>query len=217
MGGRRKFNITELCVPCKHYMVDISTKLDQIIEQYIKNEEYFTINRARQYGKTTLLELLYQRLKEDYIVIDISFEGKEDYFRTLDTLTQGLFFEFQKSLKRAAHPDLAQIFEESGKDILPLRNLGERISLLYERAEKKVINPDVARGEMYGILKNEHGHAKVANMRLWWHIEMCPWIHNNRSVGRCSDLISPQTQKSCYCNLIPDNASANVVLTASCF
>ena len=69
-------------------------------------------------------------LKEDYIVIDISFEGKEDYFRTLDTLTQGLFFEFQKSLKRAAHPDLAQIFEESGKDILPLRNLGERISLL---------------------------------------------------------------------------------------
>ena len=139
MGGRRKFNITGLCVPCKHYMVDISTKLDQIIEQYIKNEEYFTINRARQYGKTTLLELLYQRLKEDYIVIDISFEGKEDYFRTLDTLTQGLFFEFQKSLKRAAHPDLAQIFEESGKDILPLRNLGERISLLCERAEKKVI------------------------------------------------------------------------------
>ena len=37
MGGRRKFNITGLCVPRKHYMVDISTKLDHIIEQYIKN------------------------------------------------------------------------------------------------------------------------------------------------------------------------------------
>ena len=83
MEVRKKFNITGLCIPQKHYMVDLNPKLDQIIAQYIDNEEYFTINRARQYGKTTILELLYQRLKTKYIIIDISFEGKEDYFRTV--------------------------------------------------------------------------------------------------------------------------------------
>ena len=76
MGRRRRFNITGLCIPGEHYMVDISPKIDQIISQYIENREYFTVNRARQYGKTTLLELLYQRLKGEYIVIDISFEEK---------------------------------------------------------------------------------------------------------------------------------------------
>lgn len=139
MRGRKKFNVTGLCIPEKHYMVDISPKLEQIISQYIENEEYFTINRARQYGKTTLLELLYQRLKKDYIVIDISFEGKEDYFRTLGTLAEGLIFEFQKALKREKYPVLAQIFEEPEKENLPIQDLGKRITLLCENAEKKVI------------------------------------------------------------------------------
>lgn len=138
MEVRKKFNITGLCIPQKHYMVDLNPKLDQIIAQYIDNEEYFTINRARQYGKTTILELLYQRLKTKYIIIDISFEGKEDYFRTLETLAEGLCFEFQKVLK-ASYPALAQIFEKAGNVNLPIQDLGERITMLCERAEKNVI------------------------------------------------------------------------------
>lgn len=139
MGGRKKFNITGLCIPKKHYMVDMDAKLEQIIEQYIENEEYFTVNRARQYGKTTLLELLYQRLKKDYIILDISFEGKEDYFRTLDTLADGLCYEFQKVLKRSGYPELARIFEDPGNDKLPIQCLGERITILCGQAKKKVI------------------------------------------------------------------------------
>ena len=120
-------------------MADISPKINQIITQYIENEEYFTINRARQYGKTTILELLYQRLKNDYIVIDISFEGKEDYFRSLGSLAEGLCFEFRKALKRTVYPALAQIFENPGNTNLPIQDLGERITMLCEQAEKKVI------------------------------------------------------------------------------
>lgn len=120
-------------------MVDISPKLDRIIRQYIKNEEYFTVNRARQYGKTTLLELLYQRLRRDYLVLDISFEGKEDYFRTLHTLAAGLCYEFQKILKRTEYIELARIFESPGSENLPIQDLGERITMLCEQAEKKVI------------------------------------------------------------------------------
>lgn len=50
----RRFNTTGLCIPYKHYMVDIKDKLDRI-KRLIDDGEYFVINRARQYGKTTTL------------------------------------------------------------------------------------------------------------------------------------------------------------------
>ena len=50
----KKFCVTGICVPSKHYMVDISQKIDKIIK-LVNDGCYFTINRARQYGKTTTL------------------------------------------------------------------------------------------------------------------------------------------------------------------
>jgi len=55
-------------------MVDIETKLAQI-KKLIDDEAYFTINRGRQYGKTTTLSELEKYLIDEYIVISISFEG----------------------------------------------------------------------------------------------------------------------------------------------
>jgi hypothetical protein len=55
-------------------MVDISGKLDQIVEMIDKGK-YFTINRARQYGKTTTFAALDRRLADKYHVIWLSFEG----------------------------------------------------------------------------------------------------------------------------------------------
>lgn len=46
---KKRFNITGLCVPEKHYMVDISSRLEEIRE-LIDEGAYFSINRARQYG-----------------------------------------------------------------------------------------------------------------------------------------------------------------------
>lgn len=70
----RKFNVTGTCVPEKHYMVDISDKLSQIVGM-IEDEEYFTINRARQYGKTTTLSQIDRKLQGKYTVLRMSFEG----------------------------------------------------------------------------------------------------------------------------------------------
>ncbi len=53
----REFNVTGVCVPHKHYMVDISGKIEQIMEM-IDSGKYFTINRARQFGKTTTLSII---------------------------------------------------------------------------------------------------------------------------------------------------------------
>ena len=73
----RKFNVTGLCVPEEDYMVDISEKIKKIKEM-VDARRYFTINRARQYGKTTTLACLEKELKDEYWVASISFEGLGD-------------------------------------------------------------------------------------------------------------------------------------------
>mgnify|MGYP002860706311 CR=1 FL=1 len=70
----KEFNTTAVCIPEKHYMVDISDKID-IIRNMIRKGKYFTINRARQYGKTTTLNALALVLQNEYLVLNISFEG----------------------------------------------------------------------------------------------------------------------------------------------
>ena len=61
---KRKFNTTGMCIPSLHYMADTSELVSRIIADYIEQGEYVAIARARQFGKTTTLELLYRRLKE---------------------------------------------------------------------------------------------------------------------------------------------------------
>ena len=62
------FNTTGLCIPAKHYMVDISERLAEI-RKLVDGGKYFVINRGRQYGKTTTLYALEQFLKDDYYVM----------------------------------------------------------------------------------------------------------------------------------------------------
>lgn len=73
----KKFNAAGLCIPEYHYMVDISERLEEI-KELIDEGEYFTINRARQFGKTTTLNELKNKLDKDYCVFLISFEGIEE-------------------------------------------------------------------------------------------------------------------------------------------
>ena len=67
------FNVTADCKPNQHYMVDISNKLEKIKEM-VDQGQYFTINRARQYGKTTTLRALERILNKDYIVVSLDFQ-----------------------------------------------------------------------------------------------------------------------------------------------
>ena len=71
------FNVKGLCVPNKHYMVDISSRLEKM-KQLIEKEEYFVINRGRQYGKTTTLAALERYLTDEYTVISMDFQGLGD-------------------------------------------------------------------------------------------------------------------------------------------
>ena len=57
----RQFNTNAVCIPSKHYMVDLSSVTDAI-KKLVDAEKYFSINRARQYGKTTTLNALEKSL-----------------------------------------------------------------------------------------------------------------------------------------------------------
>lgn len=74
---RKEFNITGSCNPEWHYMVD-SAKRFESVERLIDTGKYFTINRARQYGKTTMLDMIWRKLADRYLIIDCSFEGVDD-------------------------------------------------------------------------------------------------------------------------------------------
>ncbi len=48
------------------------------VEDLIEKGKYFTINRARQYGKTTMLNMIWRKLSDRYLVVPLSFEGLGD-------------------------------------------------------------------------------------------------------------------------------------------
>lgn len=74
---RKEFNVTGSCNPQRHYMVDTEKRF-KAVENLIDRGNYFTINRARQYGKTTMLNKIWFKLSDKYLVIPLSFEGLGD-------------------------------------------------------------------------------------------------------------------------------------------
>ena len=94
----REFNVTGICVPEMHYMVDISEKVEQIFK-LVEGKKYFTINRGRQYGKTTTLGMLEKRMREDYICISISFQySNNKMFADEEGFCQGLLSRIHRAL-----------------------------------------------------------------------------------------------------------------------
>ena len=73
----KEFNTTAVCIPSKHYMVDLSERVREI-KKLVDAGKYFTINRARQYGKTTTLYALKNVLSGEYDVISLDFQGIGD-------------------------------------------------------------------------------------------------------------------------------------------
>ncbi len=70
---KRFFNVTGLCNPQWHYMVDPLRGLSNTILELIRNEYYFTIHAPRQTGKTTLLRSLSLQLNSSGKYVAVHF------------------------------------------------------------------------------------------------------------------------------------------------
>lgn len=135
---KRRFNITGLCVPHMHYMVDISGKIEKI-EEMVDYGYYFTINRPRQYGKTTTLKLLANKLKEKYVVIKTSFEGVSDLmFESEEQFCRGIFEVFAASVE-FVDGKLAETLREYQIRIDNYNTLSAEISGFVERMGRGIV------------------------------------------------------------------------------
>ncbi|NMM64018.1 AAA family ATPase [Clostridium sp. P21] len=137
---KKKFNITGTCISKMHYMVDTSNKIDKIIS-LIENQEYFIINRPRQYGKTTTLFLLENKLKksEEYLPISISFEGIGDLIFEEEETFAKAFLEILGDTLLLEHESLSVFLEESKKDVENFKDLSKTITKFILKSQKKVV------------------------------------------------------------------------------
>jgi len=90
---RKRFNITGSCKPQKHYMVNLADRIKRIKEEYVDEGSYFVINRGRQYGKTTTLQVLGKYLAKVYIVFSLDFQKMATKKFTDETTFSNAFVE----------------------------------------------------------------------------------------------------------------------------
>lgn len=136
----KRFNVTGVCVPEKHYMVDLSEKVDLIIRNYISQGAYFTIDRARQYGKTTMLSALTRRLEAQYLVLRISFEAADDYFVSPLIFANGFVMDVAEAMRRAVVDErIINQWEEKIEGDYPIKALGRKITDLCKSVSKEIV------------------------------------------------------------------------------
>ena len=132
----RKFNVTGLCVPDMHYMVDIDEKIDKIFK-LVEEREYFTINRGRQYGKTTTIGMLEKRLPEDYLCVSISFQFSNDRMYADE---EGFCQEFLNSIfERFEFNDPEEAKKWVDKSVVDFKLLSKFITNICKNSERKIV------------------------------------------------------------------------------
>ena len=134
----KEFNTTGLCNPKKHYMVDISNKLDDI-KKLVEKEKYFIINRPRQYGKTTTLSTLKRELSKKYLVISISFEGIGDTAFTDEEKFVRVFIDLIEEKLEYLDESLSEKFINLSKDVFDFPRLSRMISKFIKESHKETI------------------------------------------------------------------------------
>ena len=140
----KHFNVSGDCQPDLHYMVDLSERLRQI-KAMVDAGQYFTINRARQYGKTTTLQALARYLKEDYMVVSLDFQMiSASKFKDEHTFSIAFSRLFIKAAE-TADAGFTQILlplkidVSENREELELMELFEHLSELCKHSSKPVI------------------------------------------------------------------------------
>ena len=135
---RKRFNITGSCNPERHYMVDTEKRF-KAVEGLIDGGAYFTINRARQFGKTTMLQMIRRRLSDKYLIIKTSFEGLGDEsFKSIPEFVNtfcSLMTNFLQNI--GEEQNVWKFFDH--KDLTSFEELSKVITCFCESSPKPVV------------------------------------------------------------------------------
>ncbi len=137
---QKEFNDTGLCIPSRHYMVDTSKKLNKIIN-LIERGKYFSINRPRQFGKTTTLLLLAKTLNQraDYLAFSISFEGSGDVVFANEQNFCPAFLRMIARNYMFTEPERAEYFKQESQHVHDFEELSAFIARDVVRSNKHVV------------------------------------------------------------------------------
>ena len=142
------FNTTAVCIPKEHYMVNLDERLKKI-KVFVDAGKYFTINRARQYGKTTTLRALYLYLQGEYYVVSMDFQtfGSAE-FQSETIFSRSFANSFLRSLKRNPVNKTEQLNEAmaqleksvaSQNDFFALKALFEQLGDICAASDKPIV------------------------------------------------------------------------------
>ena len=139
------FNVTANCIPEKHYMIKLDTRLTEI-KKMVDSGAYFTINRARQFGKTTTIRALARYLQEEYYVVSMDFQtfghgnfGTESVF---SKTFLGSFFRALKRFNPRISDELKEIIVNQNTDSTQEITLGvlfEKLEDILDVSDKPII------------------------------------------------------------------------------
>mgnify|MGYP003307461471 CR=1 FL=1 len=144
---QKYFNVESYCIQEEHYMVNMENRL-QKVKKMVDAGKYFVINRGRQYGKTTMLNLLMDILETDYTVIFMDFQGLSNSdFQNETTFSKGFVEQLLDVIK--AQTSLANKMDEkvlselerefSDNDEVTLTFLFQYLRRLCQTAKKTVV------------------------------------------------------------------------------
>lgn len=135
------FNTDGYCDPEINYMVNLTERLEEI-RAMVDAEKYFVINRARQYGKTTILTALADYLAEDYEVISLdfqtigsqAFESEESFAAAFSEELLDLVHEFPEEIEER----LTAIAEKTARTV-SLQTLFKVLKAWCQKSEKRIV------------------------------------------------------------------------------
>lgn len=142
----KQFNAEGICFAKDHYMVKLDSRIMEI-RKLIAEGKYFTINKARQYGKTTTLSALKESLDDEYAVFFISFEGigdrayqDEDNFCRLlcGLLYDAIYYNEVTGVAEEIEAECKRM-SENKNEILDFRKVSNFITKICQETEKPII------------------------------------------------------------------------------
>jgi hypothetical protein len=136
----KKFNTTGVCIPEKHYMADVIKKITEI-EKMVAEGKYFTINKPRQSGKTTILYLLKKHLeKKEYRVISITFEDfDQDIFSSINTFSKEFLLTIRDRFEFSGDYKFVKLIEEKVDTVNNFKDLSRFITTMIRKSNKDIV------------------------------------------------------------------------------
>ena len=135
------------------------------MKQLVDQRRYFTINRARQYGKTTTLNMLKRALANEYMCLSLSFEGVGT---TMFSNAQAFCRRFLWQLELAAKNNTSGQIEWQNDEVTDFDELGvylsgicagRKIVLMIDEVDK-ASNHEVFL-DFLGMLRNKFNERKT--------------------------------------------------------